>query len=125
MSDVAGIASVAASVSNLRKARKRVVRALGPLGDRIARALEERNRAQREATSELTAELNALRCTLAALAVRDTDTAARKYLEDVAREGVNAYKTEERRRAEEARARQEAKGARMNPRPAPRARNPT
>lgn len=118
MSDVAGIASAAASASGLRKTRKRVLRGLGSLGDRIARALEGRNRAQREATSKLIAELSALRCTLAAFAVRDDDTAARKYLEDVARKGINAYRTEERRRAEEARAQLEAKGKQMNPRPA-------
>ena len=123
MSDLVGVASVAASARNL-KTRKRITRAVALLGDRIAQASEGHNSALSEATSKLTAELSALRYTLAATAISGESKEARRYLEDIAREGIRAHETAQRRRAERAAAESEAKGMRMTPRPAPGVRRP-
>ena len=100
MTGVSEAASIAASASSLVGCRrKRKAGAATFIGRRIMLASADRDRALHKFAYEVSEELRALNCTLAAIAISDDHEGARLYLEQVVEEGIAARHDKTRRRA--------------------------
>ena len=98
MSGVSEAASIAASASSLvGRHRKRRAGAATFIGRRIMLASADRDRALDKLEYEVSEELRALDCTLAAIAISDGHEGARLYLEQVVEAGIEAHHDKARR----------------------------
>lgn len=98
VSGVSEAASIAASASSLvGRGRKRRAGAATFIGRRIMLASADRDRALDKLAYEVSEELRALNCTLAAIAISDGHEGARMYLEQVVEAGIEAHHDKARR----------------------------
>jgi len=101
VSGVTEAASIAASASSLLgRGRKRKAGAATFIGRRIMLASADRDRAFEKLSYEVSEELRALNCTLAAIAISGDHEGARHYLEQVVEEGTATHHEKTRRKAQ-------------------------
>lgn len=93
-------ASIAASASSLigRRGRRKAGAATF-IGRGIMLASADRDRALGKLAYEVSEELRAINCTLAAIAISDDHEGARLYLEQIVEEGIAAHHDKIRRKA--------------------------
>ena len=100
MTGVGEAASIAASASSLiGRRRKRKAGAATFIGRKIMFASADRDRALGKLAYEVSEELRALNCTLAAIAISDDHEGARLYLERIVEEGIAVQRDKTRRKA--------------------------
>ena len=100
MTGVSEAASIAATASGLLgRGRRGRARAATHLGRMIMLSSADRDRALDKLAFEVSEELRALNCTLAAIAISDDHEGAHLYLERVVEEGIAAHHDKARRKA--------------------------